>query len=326
MGADTALLRLKTPSQLLSQSCKSLSLPPTYFCLLLTSRHLYFSTPRSLPFDRILGTGPEAILYSDLTSSAFGNFHKILSRRARDGEISYRLRYKRPTGDLGEALPINGYGVELALKKTDYIVIDDREAETDTAQKLATSEVDLDSEEEVADLKPLSTSELGLLGLKTASYIMQSEKPFETLIKITQDFPKFSTAIGSHNVSAVFMEEYEKNRVKMIPTGINVLWMNGVQLIERQIEPLALIDMLRTERTLIGGVKKLGLTGKQAVSLLSHPKVTQGKGDDEPLRFDWRDQSEDGRVIIWLNDLENDQRYEDFPTSLMSVCNSLLSG
>ncbi|KAM0324560.1 hypothetical protein ACHAQA_007945 [Verticillium albo-atrum] len=276
-------------------------------------------TIKSLPFDRVLGTGADAVLYADPASSSFGPFHSVLAERARNGEITYRLRYRRASGASQEPLPVNGYGVELALKRTDYIVIDDREAQNDDSQKTIATEVVLDEEEEVADLKPLSTSELSSLGLKAASFIMQSQDPWDSLLKLTQDFPKFSSSLATHEVSEDFVTEHEKNRAEMAPSGLNAVWMNGVQLIERQIEAFTLVDMLRRERKLIDNIRNLGLTGQQAALLLGHPKVASAKTDDEPQRFDWRDDLEEGKVIIWLNDLENDARYEDLPSELHSL-------
>ncbi|KAI1483752.1 glycosyltransferase family 24 protein [Daldinia eschscholtzii] len=279
------------------------------------------SQTRSLPFDRALGAGSEAILYADITKPEFGPFHKSLSEKARKGEISYRLRYRVDETEERESLPVSGYGVELQLKRTDYIVIDDREAEseTDSAAKSTPTEVILDGEEEVTDLKPLSSSELVSLGLKAGSFIMQSEDPFETLIKLTQDFPKFSTSIAAHNASDAFVKEHRQNRALSVPAGMNVLWMNGVQLIERQIDPFTLVDSIRRERKLIEGVTSLGLSGKEAVSLLGHREVTSAKSSDEPRRFDWRDEIEEGRVIVWLNNIEKDKRYADYPKSLMAL-------
>lgn len=213
---------------------------------------------------------------------------------------------------------VSGYGVELALKRTDYIVIDDREAASDTSQQPLTT-VELNEEEGIADLKPLSTSELAELGLKAASFIMHSDEPLETLVKLTQDLPKFSTSIAAHEISKDFLSEHKKNRLQLAPPGINYLWMNGVQLIERQIEPFNLIDMVRRERNFIGGVLDLGFNGKQAVSLLGHRQVSAAKEGQESPRFDWTDRTEEGRVIIWLNDLENDERYANYPNSLKSV-------
>lgn len=273
-----------------------------------------------MPFDRILGVGDEAILYADPTSPSFGSFHEALAGSAREGKLSYRLRYRRSSRAPNTPLSVSGYGVELALKRTDYIVIDDREASQDQDQKPIDAEIALDAEDEVADLKPLSSSDLAPLGLKTASFILKSENPFDTLVKSTQDFPKFSTSIVAQNISDAFAKELEANRERMIPSGISFLWMNGVQLIERQIEPFTLVEMIRRERKLIDGVRELGLSGKQAVALLGHQLITEAKSQDDSVRFDWTDRSEDGKALIWLNDLEKDERYEGLPKSLMSVC------
>ncbi|KAJ4291579.1 killer toxin resistant protein [Collariella sp. IMI 366227] len=285
------------------------------------------SQERALPFDRKLGTGPrDVILYADITLPSFGKFHKAATQMARKGDGVYRIRYKRSKAHSDEALSVNGYGVELTLKRTDYIVIDDRDngaakSAGDEVQKpIAASEAVLNDEEEITDIKPLEKSELGPLGMKAASFIMKSEAPFETLLKLTQDFPKYSTSLVAHNVSAEFEAEHRANRQIMVQEGVNALWMNGVQFIDRQIQPFGLVDLLKRERKLINGVLDLGLTGQQAVSLLGHSEVAQAKsGDEEPRRFDWRDQLEDGRVIIWLNNIEKDKRYENFSPSIWSL-------
>ncbi|OAA64659.1 udp-glucose:glycoprotein [Niveomyces insectorum RCEF 264] len=293
---------------------------------------------RDLPFDLTLGHGPTAILYADITSPEFGVYHKFLVEKARNGELSYRVRHVRATadaaeGDAHEPLPVNGYGVELALKRTDYIVIDDREADADAGTEPASSEktasakqIVLDDAADVTDLKALSKSELADLGMKTADYIIQNENPFDTLLKITQDFPKYSSSILAHNASEGFIAEHRGNRAVMVPPGVNVLWMNGVQMIERQIQPLALVDAVRRERKLINGIRELGLTGKEAVDVLGHQAVAASKAESVPPRFDWRDEAEDGRVIIWLNDLEKDSRYADFPKSLMRLLQGAMPG
>lgn len=274
---------------------------------------------RDLPFDLSLGDGPSCILYADITSPRFGSFHMVLSEKARNRECTYKLRHRRLSYESLEALPVSGYGVELQLKRTDYIVIDDRKAVDDSAQKATASEVVLDGEGDVADLKPLSTSELTPLGLKAAAFIMQNEKPFDALLKLTQDFPKYSTSLTTQNVSEDFFLEHRANRAQLVPTGANVLWMNGVQLVERQMDAFTLVDLLRRERKLINGVTDLGLTGEEAIALLAHQSVAAAKTTDEIQRFIWHDKPEHGKVIIYLNDIEKDQRYEGFTTNLMSV-------
>ncbi|MBE3043788.1 hypothetical protein IMZ48_14685, partial [Candidatus Bathyarchaeota archaeon] len=138
-------------------------------------------------------------------------------------------------------------------------------------------------------------------------------------IKLTQDFPKYSALMAAHDASAEFIEEQRANLGRMIPSGVNVLWMNGVQLVERLIEPFSLVDMLRRERRLISEVKDVGLTGSEAILLLSHSSVTSAKMTDSSQRFDWRDDNEGGDAIMWLNDLENDPAFEDMPTNVRAV-------
>lgn len=282
---------------------------------------------RDLPFDIAFGRGPSCILYADITTPDFGQFHKLLADKARRRECAYKLRHRRSSHESLEALPVSGYGVELALKRTDYIVIDDRKAEEDAAQKVISSEIVLGEEEEVADLKPLSTSELRNLGLKAGSFIMQSDSPFETLLKLTQDFPKYSTSLATHNISEEYLAEHSFNRASLVPAGMNVLWMNGVQLVERQMDAFALVDLLRRERKMIHGVMDLGLTGEEAISLLAHNSVAEAKSEDsEAQRFLWHDGPEEGKVIVWLNNIEKDKRYEDFSKNLMSLLQGGMPG
>src|ERR1700759_2959812 len=90
--------------------------------------YLLSSSQTDLPFDRKLGSGKKSVvstLYADITSPEFRKFHQTASKSAKAGGSIYRVRYK-PSGEKTKPLVISGYGVELALKRTDYIVIDDR--------------------------------------------------------------------------------------------------------------------------------------------------------------------------------------------------------
>jgi UDP-glucose:glycoprotein glucosyltransferase len=75
------------------------------------------------------------ILYGDVQNELFAGFHGALRRVADEGLVRYILRYRPVTGFShvrplrDRALVVSGYGVELMLKRTDYIVIDDREVE-----------------------------------------------------------------------------------------------------------------------------------------------------------------------------------------------------
>ncbi|KAL8945096.1 MAG: hypothetical protein Q9211_000369 [Gyalolechia sp. 1 TL-2023] len=275
-----------------------------------------------LPFDRVLGEvsgqpGPPSILYADITSPLFGQFHQTVSTTARNGQTSYRVRYRPAASTARQPLVMNGYGVELALKRTDYIVIDDRggdeNEETSEIPSPEPEEIVLETEE-LADLKPLSSSELAGLGLKTASFVMSSDEPLDTLIKVSQDFPKHSSAIARRNVSAELLAEHRNNREIVVPAGYNVIWMNGMQVEARQMDAFALLERMRRERSLIGSLRDIGFSGLEAVQLLSHPSIAESKVGGEDQRYDYRDILEGEKIIVWLNDIEKDRRYQEWPS------------
>ncbi|KAK2792291.1 hypothetical protein FQN52_003768 [Onygenales sp. PD_12] len=276
-----------------------------------------------LPFDRLLGDAslPSLILYADVASPAFNAFHQDLSQKAKDGQFSYRVRYRPSNTGVGNPLFVNGYGVELALKRTDYIVIDDRDAEQsvlkdgDAAKPTLTPEEDL-KEDSPVDLKPLSASEVSTLGINAASFVMSSEDPFDTLFRLSQDFPRHSSAIASRNATPEFLTEFRANRLAMLPAGLNAMWINGVQMDARNVDAFSLLSHLRHERKVIGNIREFGLTSRQAVQLISDPAIAKAQAADDAQRYDYRDELEGGNVIIWLNDIEKDRRYEGWPSTL----------
>jgi UDP-glucose:glycoprotein glucosyltransferase len=274
-----------------------------------------------LPFDRILGNSSAlpAILYADITAPRFKEWHSTLSRTAKEGKTSYRVRHKPSLKAAASRLVVNGYGVELQLKRTDYIVIDDRHKEEGQASSQKKLSTGLGEDEEVADLKPLSKDEVSDLGLKAASFVMKSEQPMDTLLKLVQDFPKYSSVIAGHNASEEFLIEHTKNREQFLPTGYNLIWINGVQMPARDINPYSLLAHLRRERKLISGIKGQGLSGPEVISLLSHEAISATQTEDEPQRYDFRDELEGGNVIIYMNNIEKDSRYETWPSELRAV-------
>ncbi|EME80870.1 glycosyltransferase family 24 protein [Pseudocercospora fijiensis CIRAD86] len=272
-----------------------------------------------LPFDRVLGdlnSDKPSVLYADIFSESFRKFHKTLSKTARDGSTSYRVRYKASVGHERKPLTVSGYGIELALKRTDYIVIDDRNAEEEKKEETVSANDGTLSEEEVSDLRPLSQSELRRLGLRAASFVMGSEQPFDTLLRLSQDFPKHSSSIAATEISEEFMAEHSTNREVLVPAGFNVMWINGVQIMPRDVEAYALLEHLRRERKMIKSVQEIGLSGTEAVELLSHEAITASQVGQEVQRYDWRDNAEGGDVIIWMNDIEKDKRYAEWPETV----------
>ncbi|KAH8692957.1 putative UDP-glucose:glycoprotein glucosyltransferase [Talaromyces proteolyticus] len=284
------------------------------------------SDPRELPFDRTFGDSeaPGAVLYADVSSPVFADYHRTLQTLANEGQIAYRVRYRPLQNTLPRPLFVNGYGVELTLKRTDYIVIDDRQAEeredkTSGQTKGKQPSTDSLEEESPPDLKPLSSSEVSRLGISAAGFILDSQEPFTTLLKLSQDFPKYSAAVAAYNASDQFLTEYTQNRQAGLPSARNLMWINGLQVDSRQVDAYSLLAHLRRERKAIGEFKGLGLSGTEAVNLLSYPALTEVQTTSESQRYDWRDEVEEGGVLIWMNNIEKDKRYSSFPTALQSL-------
>ena len=282
---------------------------------------------RRLQFERALETAegkPAAILYADIQAPEFRAHHERLKRYAEAGHISYRVRYRPPVTREERPVVLSGYGVSLALKKTDYVVMDDRDVGRDSKDQKVVGEKRSTAgqqslggleDAETPDIKPLQKEDLAGLGYKAASVIMGSEDPFTTLERLVQDFPKHSAAIAAGEVDGNVTEELHANWEMFAGPGKHLIWINGLQMEESQMNAFALLEHLRRERKNINGFNYLGLDSSEAIRLLTHPALTQAKEEEKVQRFDYRDDIEGGDVIVWMNDLEKDARYNEWSNS-----------
>lgn len=289
---------------------------------------------KELPFDHVYNPFVKAetvVLYADIQTKHFNTFHNTLKKLADQGLVRYILRY-RPTSSTQtthKPLFVSGYGVELMLKRTDYIVIDDREVETgahltiipayiDHPEKSPKPKIEESSTEETPVITPLHTSELTQLGYQAVQLITTSSSPLSTLQKISQDFPSQSSKIASIKVDESLLSTLREN-THIIPSGENMFWINGMHIPRDKVEAFNLLSVMRRERNLISSLRNLGLTNSEAVEFLSHVKIAEKIEVGSTNRFDIRDDLEEGKVIIWMNDLEKDTRYQSWPLELRSV-------
>ena len=286
---------------------------------------------KELPFDHVYNPAVKAeavVLYADIQTELFKEFHHILKTLANQGIVRYILRY-RPTHTASSDKPlfVSGYGVELMLKRTDYIVIDDREVETGTSQQDQTSQdnpqksPESKSEnlsEEAPVITPLHTSELTQLGYQAVQLITSSSSPLDTLQRLSQDFPSQSSKIANVPIDPIVLDVLREN-TQIIPGGENMFWINGMHIPNEKVEAFNLLSVMRRERSLIFSLRKLGLSNNEAVMFLSHEKIAEKIEVGTTNRFDIRDDVEGGDVIIWLNDLEKDTRYISWPLEIRNV-------
>jgi UDP-glucose:glycoprotein glucosyltransferase len=289
---------------------------------------------KELPFDHIYNPSVEAdtvVLYADIQSNIFKDFHSVLKGLADQGVVRYILRYRpvigfSPTRPLKDKpLHVAGYGVELMLKRTDYIVIDDRDVESGTSSQSdhGTKHAKVkESDEEIPLITPLHSSELTNLGYQAVQLITTSSSPFDSLQHLSQDFPSQSSRIAAVPINDTLIDILRENN-HIIPGGENMFWINGLNIPRDKVEAFNLLGMMRRERSLITSLRQLGLTNEQAITFLTHKSIAESLETTRTNRFDVRDELEGGNVIIWMNDLERDTRYKSWPEGVKNVSPTL---
>ncbi|CAJ0836769.1 10428_t:CDS:10 [Entrophospora sp. SA101] len=240
---------------------------------------------------------PIIILYSDLNSLDFIYIHKYLIDLVNDNKIIYILRYKpliNNNNNNNKELYLSGYGVELALKQTDYIVLDDRNinSEDDNSNiednKIEDKLNDNLFSEEISEIVPLKSSE-----------IKDSNNQLSSLIKLSQDFPKYSYSISQLTLNTSIVKEVSLNQ-HYITNENNILWLNGLILDHNNINPFS------------PGVSIELLTLQSKSESKTSLDVTKGL-------FDVRDQSKNSNLIVWFNDFEKDEKYEHWPSKIFEL-------
>ncbi|KAI9101192.1 UDP-glucose:glycoprotein glucosyltransferase-domain-containing protein [Phlyctochytrium arcticum] len=279
----------------------------------------------TLPFDHhypslhAQSDGPEIVLYADIWSKAFANFHGTLAKLAADGEVQYTLRFKSTSSD-GKPLYVPGYGVELALKSTEYKVVDDRDVvkkDVATDENVITRDR-VTEDDALAENPPrvmaLTAEETSPLGLHTAQYILGASDPMKTLVDITQNFPKFAHLLKDQSISSDLEDELAYNRLRMSGRR-NGFWVNGQELDAAKVDIFSLQRILKSEVRILTSLTSLNLTAKQALTLLTTP-LAQKRGGT----LEWGD-SFDVRsdLVKWWNDLESDAQYSRYAPSITSL-------
>ncbi|KAF3928354.1 hypothetical protein ABW21_db0201648 [Orbilia brochopaga] len=315
---------------------------------------------KELAFDRYstddLRKGTIA-LYMDVLADGFPAAYKKMVEAAEKQGVAYKIRY-RPSPSLQDSKPIalSGYGVSLVLKKTDYMVIDDRDAKEGVADESSSSSStssassatpspkykfktpkNLEKDEQrfplwdlediddpvkgLRDILPLSQKNLADLGFKTANFISKSGiYPPDMLMKISSDFPKYAHTIGTMGgVQDVFMEEHQENRKAWLPSGYNAMFLNGLMLDPSEVTATTLLEIMRRERKFTLQIRSLGFNPKETLDLITHENITESKMNEEKPRFDWREQDNEKGAILWLNDFEKDEMYESWPESITNI-------
>ena len=151
---------------------------------------------------------------------------------------------------------------------------------------------------------------MSALGVQAAQIIVDSPEPLTTLSHLSQNFPKYATSLARRVVANVnLIQELHRNSLK-VQKGFNVFWFNGVPTDAIDVNPFALLRLLKKEKAVVQSLTSYGLSNLQAFELLTHPAVAFAQKDSAMMElvFDASDRPEGGGLVMWWNDMEKDTR------------------
>ncbi|KAG8580308.1 hypothetical protein GDO81_007237 [Engystomops pustulosus] len=291
---------------------------------------------------------PVVILYGEIGNQEFSKFHQYLSEKARAGEIAYILRhYVANPG--AEKVYLSGYGVELAIKSTEYKAKDDTQVKGNNVN--ATVVGDNDPLDEVQGfffgklrqlyqsyktLKELEKSsgtpidgapevwELQDLSFQTAARILAapSSEALMVMKDLSQNFPTKARTLTRTPVDAAMRMEVEENQKYFKGTlglqpGDSGLFINGLHVDLDNQDIFSLFDVLRNEARVMEGLHRLGIEGSALHNVL--------KLNIQPSNSDY---AVDIRspAISWVNNLELDSRYSNWPYNVQELLRPTFPG
>uniref|UniRef100_A0A668AHC7 UDP-glucose ceramide glucosyltransferase-like 1 n=1 Tax=Myripristis murdjan TaxID=586833 RepID=A0A668AHC7_9TELE len=291
---------------------------------------------------------PIVILYAEIGTKKFTSFHKVLSEKAEEGTLIYVLRHFNPKP---QKMLLSGYGVELAIKSTEYKAVDDTKvkgqlviavnAEDDDNDEvqgflfgtLKKSHPELQEQlgelrkhllESTNDLAPLKVWELQDLSFQAAARIMSMPKydGLKLLRDLSQNFPSKARSLTRVAVKQEMRKEIEENQKRLSETigvhpGDGALFINGLHIDLDIHNPFSILDIIRGEARVLEGLHNLGIKGEHQGTLLRLPV----NHVEDSYALDIRNPA-----IMWVNDIENDLLYRSWPTGVQELLRATFPG
>ncbi|XP_041856993.1 UDP-glucose:glycoprotein glucosyltransferase 2 isoform X2 [Melanotaenia boesemani] len=292
---------------------------------------------------------PVVILYAQIGTKKFASFHKVLSEKAQEGTLRYILRHY-VADPKPQKMLLSGYGVELAIKSTEYKAVDDTEvkdskiiinAEDDDNDEvqgfffgtLKNSNPELQEQlgelrkhllESIDEMAPLKVWEMQDLSFQAAARIMSVPKfdALKVMRDLSQNFPSKARSLTRVAVKQEMRKEIAENQKHLsesigVHPGDGELFINGLHIDLDIHNPFSILDILRREARVLEGLHNLGIKGEHQGKLLKLPSNTA----DDSYALDIRHPA-----ILWMNDIENDHMYRSWPTGVQELLRATFPG
>uniref|UniRef100_A0A670ICN1 UDP-glucose ceramide glucosyltransferase-like 1 n=1 Tax=Podarcis muralis TaxID=64176 RepID=A0A670ICN1_PODMU len=249
-------------------------------------------------FPTLNETGPVVILYAEMGTKDFATFHKVLSEQAQKEEIVYVLRHfvQKPSS---EKMYLSGYGVELAVKSTEYKAVDD-------SQTKATNNVTAEGANEESEVQ-------GFLFDTLKQNYPDLKDNLQELRKYLIESSDDTEPLKVWELSDISLQA--ASRILSVPAYNALKVMKDIA----QNFPVkaSLLETLKVEEKAMRGLHSLGIKG----DVLSKIMRLDAHSDDDAYALDIRHSS-----IVWINDLETDHIYDKWPTSFQELLKPAYAG
>lgn len=290
------------------------------------------------------------ILYARLGTAASQTFHKKLKQLTMNKEIDYVFRHFIPN-PAPQQVRLSGYGVELAIKSTEYKAKDDTKVEGDKAQS---SDEDEHWEKEIqgfdfhklkelhpqlkpqlrefhnylmdtaTELTPLKVWQLQDLSLQAATKALSAppDEALNVLETISQNFPVQARSLVRTTVPEEIRKEIVKNQKHFenyhnLSPGECAMYLNGIPIDIEVYDVYTLLDTMKSEAAVMEGLFSLGVKEESLNKLVKMDL----KNNVEDYVLDFRHSA-----IEYINDLEKDAKYRRWPSSVQEMLRPTFPG
>ena len=294
---------------------------------------------------------PTMILYAALGTSCFNSFHNIMAAASLRGQIQYVHRPILLAGceasgcvGLGATdveLRLGGFGVEMAIKNTEYNHADISRIRSENDGDMSNLRYVLSRHVELGgcNLTALVVRFPGLasklttipnrsqhenirenldiwhiknIGLQATHRILSAADPFKMLEDISQKFPSLAAPLSRVEAGNSLMTEIIENQKVILP-GARVMYMNRRPLKLDTIDLFSLVEHIWTDIREGHSLRDFGLDSEQIRTLLQPQLPMQiAFGEGQP-RINLEDSD---RLVSWTNNIELDKNFEDWSRSI----------
>lgn len=282
----------------------------------------------------------QVILYGVLGSSELTTAYRRLLQLAKENPdfgFTFRPVTKMHFDEARPRPSIQGYGIELAIKNTEYKVLDDTEIR-ETVSVDQEEELDMFEEElpvegylfprlikhrpDLTDqltayrdslvaassgVDDLKAGALSDLGLQASQQITRSSDPFLLLRDFSQNMPRYAIPLAKMKVDPDLMKEIDENQ-KTFRAGTNWMLINGVDWNSKYMDLFGILKFIQEESKWVDSLTRIGVRGKAARQLLKH---SIGESDTANIRVDMRAIKRGD--VLWVNNMR-EPKYRNFPS------------